>query len=157
MRICLINQANPQVRVMPEVGLDEIQNQRFCLIKLHISGARRNSFHFPSTVASLVEYLATTRLGEKGQMTVPKEYREALKLQTGAPVAVLRVGDGLILMPEQTRFQKLCDSLAAALEGAGISETHLQSTLAEARRRVVTRRYPKLLSDEKPKLKRKKK
>lgn len=89
-------------------------------------------------------------------MTVPKEYREALKLQTGAPVTVLRVGNGLILMPEQTRFQKLCDSLAAALEGAGISETHLQSTLAESRRRVVTRRYPKLLSDDEPKLKRRK-
>lgn len=92
----------------------------------------------------LVEYLATTRLGEKGQMTVPKEYREAMGLGTGAPVAVLRVGDGLILMPEQARFQRLCDSLASALEGAGITEADLQSTLKEARHRVVARRYPKL-------------
>ncbi len=95
----------------------------------------------------LVEYLATTRLGEKGQMTVPKEYREAMGLQTGAPVAVLRVGDGLILMPEQARFQHLCDSLAAALEGAGIGEADLQSTLEESRRRVVARHYPKLLGE----------
>jgi len=99
----------------------------------------------------LVEYLATTRLGEKGQMTVPKEYREAMGLQTGAPVAVLRVGEGLILMPEQARFQHLCDSLASALEGAGITEADLQSTLEESRRRVVARRYPKLLGKAQPK------
>lgn len=30
--------------------------------------------------AKLVEYLATTRLGERGTMTLPKEYRDALKL-----------------------------------------------------------------------------
>ena len=29
----------------------------------------------------LVEYLATTRLGERGTMTLPKEYRDALKLR----------------------------------------------------------------------------
>jgi hypothetical protein len=30
---------------------------------------------------TLVEFLATTRLGEKGQMTVPKEYRSKLGLK----------------------------------------------------------------------------
>jgi len=33
---------------MPEVGIDETQNQRFCLMKLRVLDARRNSFHFPS-------------------------------------------------------------------------------------------------------------
>ncbi|MGH9899388.1 MAG: AbrB/MazE/SpoVT family DNA-binding domain-containing protein, partial [Pyrinomonadaceae bacterium] len=83
----------------------------------------------------------------KGQMTVPKEYRMALRLQTGAPFTVLRVGDGLILMPEQARFQHLCDSLASALEGSRITAADLQSTLEESRRRVVLRRYPKLFSE----------
>lgn len=92
----------------------------------------------------LVEYLATIRLGEKGQVTVLKEYREAMGLQAGAPVVVLRVGDGLILMPEQTHSQRLCDSLASMLKNAGVTEADLQSTLEEARRRVVARRYPKL-------------
>ena len=50
-----------------------------------------------------VEYLATTRIGEKGQLTVPKEYRDRLGLDPGAPMAVLRIGDGLILIPERTR------------------------------------------------------
>lgn len=80
---------------------------------------------------------------------MPKEYRETLGLETGAPVAVLRIGDGLILMPEQRRFQQLCDRIAATLEGAGITEDDLQATLPEARRRVAARRYPKLMEAEK--------
>ena len=33
--------------------------------------------------AKLIEYLATARLGERGAMTLPKEYRDQLKLETG--------------------------------------------------------------------------
>ena len=60
----------------------------------------------------MVEYLATTRIGERGTMTLPKNYREALNLETGAALTVLRIGDGLMLIPEQKRFDELCDSIA---------------------------------------------
>lgn len=99
--------------------------------------------------AKLVEYLATTRLGERGTMTLPKEYRDELKLESGAPMTVLRVGDGLILMPEQKRFEQLCDSIATRLENAGITEAALQATLPEVREQLARRRYPKLFADEK--------
>jgi AbrB family looped-hinge helix DNA binding protein len=98
--------------------------------------------------APLVEYLATARIGEKGQLTVPKEYRDELGLETGSPMTVLRVGDGLILMPEQARFRALCEAVSAALEGGGITESALQATLPEARRRVFARRYPRLARQE---------
>ena len=101
--------------------------------------------------STIVEFLSTTRMGEKGQMTVPKEYRTDLGLKPGAPISVLRVGRGLILMPEQTRFERLCDQVASTLEGAGITESDLQNTLPEARRRVVTRHYPRLLTSRLPK------
>jgi AbrB family looped-hinge helix DNA binding protein len=45
--------------------------------------------------------MTTTKIGEKGQLTVPKQFREDLGLGIGAPFAVLRLGDGLILLPEQ--------------------------------------------------------
>jgi AbrB family looped-hinge helix DNA binding protein len=99
---------------------------------------------------AVVEFLSTTRMGEKGQMTVPKEYRSEMGLKPGAPISVLRVGSGLILMPEQTRFESLCDRIATTLEGAGVSESDLQETLPEARRRVVARRYPSLLEPRAP-------
>ena len=100
---------------------------------------------FMTETSTVVEFLTTTRIGEKGQMTIPKEYRAELGLKPGAPIAVLRVGQGLILLPEQTRFERLCDQVASTLEGAGITESDLQETLPEARRRVVARRYPRLL------------
>jgi AbrB family looped-hinge helix DNA binding protein len=101
-------------------------------------------------VAPLVEYLATARIGEKGQLTVPKEYRDEMGLETGAPMTVLRVGDGLILMPEQARFRALCEAIGSALEGGGISESALQATLPEARQRVFARRYPRLTGEKAP-------
>ena len=94
--------------------------------------------------AKLVEYLATTRLGERGTMTLPKEYRDALKLEAGAPLTVLRIGEGLILIPENKRFYQLCDAIAARLEHAGVTEAELQATLPEVREHLTKRRYPEL-------------
>ena len=103
----------------------------------------------------LVEYLATTRLGERGTMTLPKEYRDALKLETGAPMTVLRIGEGLMLIPENRRFEDLCDAIASRLENAGISDTAVQETLPEVRERLARRRYPELFSTRKTKPSRK--
>jgi bifunctional DNA-binding transcriptional regulator/antitoxin component of YhaV-PrlF toxin-antitoxin module len=97
--------------------------------------------------AKLVEYLATTRLGERGTMTLPKQYRDALKLETGAPMTVLRIGDGLMVIPEQKRFDELCDSIATRLENAGVTEAALQATLPEVREEVARKRYPELFKE----------
>lgn len=93
---------------------------------------------------TVVRFFSTTRIGEKGQMTVPKEYRTQLGLKPGTPISVLRVGRGLILMPKQTTFERLRSQIASTLEGVRITERDLQKTLPAARRRVVARRYPRL-------------
>ena len=93
-----------------------------------------------------IEYLTTTRIGEKGQLTVPKEFREDLGLGTGAPVAVLRLGDGLILLPEQRRFEQLCEQMSARLTAAGITKGDILATLPDARKRVYLRHYGKKAS-----------
>jgi AbrB family looped-hinge helix DNA binding protein len=92
---------------------------------------------------STLEYLTTTKIGEKGQLTVPKEFRDDLGLGNGAPFAVLRLGDGLILVPEQRRFERLCQEVSSILSGAGVTSEDLLSTLPEARNRVYARRYGK--------------
>jgi AbrB family looped-hinge helix DNA binding protein len=89
----------------------------------------------------LLEYLTTTKIGEKGQLTVPKQFREELGLGTGAPFAVLRLGDGLILLPEQKRFDQLCGEISAALTTAGVTPKALLATLTETRERIFERRY----------------
>ena len=96
--------------------------------------------------AKLVEYLATTRIGERGTMTLPKGYRDELKLQTGAALTVLRIGEGLMLIPEQKRIDDLCDSITLKLERAGVTEATLQATIPEVREQIARKRYPELLS-----------
>ena len=90
-----------------------------------------------------LEYLTTTKIGEKGQLTVPKQFRKDLGLGTGAPFAVLRLGDGLVLLPEQQRFEHLCEQVGSALTGAGLTPDAILATLPEARKRVFARRYKK--------------
>lgn len=96
------------------------------------------------TRTTMLEYLTTTQIGEKGQLTVPKQFREDLGLGNGAPFAVLRLGDGLILLPEQKRFQSLCEQVTVALAAAGATAETILATLPEARKRVFERRYGKV-------------
>jgi AbrB family looped-hinge helix DNA binding protein len=101
-----------------------------------------------ATHNSTLEYLTTTKIGEKGQLTVPKQFREDLGLGSGSPFAVLRLGDGLILLPEQQRFEHLCQQVSSRLTAAGVTSGNLLATLPEARRRVFARRYGKDASNE---------
>ena len=94
-----------------------------------------------SSSQPLLEYLNTTKIGEKGQLTVPKQFREELGLEAGAPFAVLRLGDGLILLPEQRRFDSLCERISSALTAAGVSTETVLATLPQTRERLFERRY----------------
>jgi AbrB family looped-hinge helix DNA binding protein len=95
-----------------------------------------------------VEYLVSTRIGEKGQLTIPKQYRDDMGLDSGAPVAVLRIGQGLILIPEQNRFRLLCEAIAAVFDERQITPVNLLDTLPEARERVFARRYSAVATNE---------
>jgi AbrB family looped-hinge helix DNA binding protein len=90
-----------------------------------------------------LEYLTTTKIGEKGQLTVPKQFRDDTGLEIGAPVAVLRLGDGLILLPEQRRFEQLCERISAALTEAGKSPQDVLDSLPQVRQLLYERRYGK--------------
>src|SRR5438132_11033504 len=100
-----------------------------------------------ATRGTTLQYLTTTKIGEKGQLTVPKQFRQDLGLGTGAPFAVLRLGDGLILLPEQQRFEQLCEQVSSSLTGAGLTPGDLLATLPEARDRIYARRYGKKASN----------
>ena len=104
----------------------------------------------PEETSLLVEYLTTTRLGEKGQITLPKAYRDALALDAGAPITVLQVGGGLLLIPEDTRFRELCDRIAATFARHGKQAQELLETLPEARQRVFAQHYPQIAAQQRP-------
>jgi bifunctional DNA-binding transcriptional regulator/antitoxin component of YhaV-PrlF toxin-antitoxin module len=103
----------------------------------------------PEDTTLPVAYLTTARLGEKGQLTLPKAYRDAVALDTGASITVLQVGSGLLLIPEDARFRALCDRVAAAFGRHGVQADALLATLPDARERVFARHYPSL-ADRRP-------
>ncbi len=94
-------------------------------------------------IKPVLEYITTTKLGEKGQLTIPKQFRDDIGLGTGAPVAVLRLGGGLILLPEQQRFEQLCERISEALSRTGKSREELLATLPSVRETLYKRRYGK--------------
>jgi AbrB family looped-hinge helix DNA binding protein len=96
-----------------------------------------------STNHPSLEYMTTTKIGEKGQLTVPKQFRDDLGLGMGSPFAVLRLGDGLILLPEQRRFERLCERVSSSLTAVGLTAKDILATIPEARNRVYARRYGK--------------
>jgi len=81
---------------------------------------------FMASREATLEYLTTTKIGEKGQLTVPKQFRKDLGLRTGAPFAMLRLGDGLVLLPEQQRFEQV----SSALKGAGLTRETFLAAIA---------------------------
>lgn len=93
-----------------------------------------------------VGYLTTTHLGEQGQMTLPREFRETQHLEPGAAIAVLQFGNQLILIPEQTQFAQLSDALADKLAQAGITEEDLLEGLPATREEIMRERYPELFN-----------
>jgi AbrB family looped-hinge helix DNA binding protein len=90
-----------------------------------------------------LEFLAMTKIGEKGQLTVPTQFRKDLGLEAGAPFVVLRLGNGLMLLPEQQRFQELCQRVSSRLTASGLKPEEILLTLGKARDRVYARRYGK--------------
>jgi AbrB family looped-hinge helix DNA binding protein len=99
-----------------------------------------------SVKATAAEFVGNTKIGEKGQLTIPKQFREDLDLAAGAPFAVLRVGNGLILLPEHQRFEQLCERVTSALTNLGVKPQELLATLRQARKRVFARHYGALSS-----------
>jgi len=91
-----------------------------------------------------VEFLTTARLGEKGQVTVPREFRKALGLESGSVLAVLRFGSALMLIPEEARFQSLCRRISDAFGRHGTPTEDILATLPQVRREMYERRYPGL-------------
>ncbi|MGH9844319.1 MAG: AbrB/MazE/SpoVT family DNA-binding domain-containing protein [Blastocatellia bacterium] len=95
-----------------------------------------------------IEFLSTTYLGEKGQLTIPKQFRDSLTLEAGAPIAVLQIGNGLLLIPEQARFRQLCDSIAEVFARHDVTADDLLATLPETREHVFAELYPELAQQE---------
>ncbi len=62
--------------------------------------------------------LSLTRLSEKGQLTIPAEYRRTHQLERDSALVLVEIGDALVLVPHDKVLASVTARLEAALKGA---------------------------------------
>lgn len=86
-------------------------------------------------------FLTTTRIMTKGQIDVPDQYIEELHLEPGTTVTLMRIGEGLLIVPENAELIRLSASVKEAMNNANVSEKEVLEGLEESRRVVYERIY----------------
>ena len=87
-----------------------------------------------------------TRVNESGQLSIPVEYRDELGLVPGASVTLVRVGDSLLVIPDNAELEGAFDCLADFFQRVGIGEEDLMAELASVRQEEFARRFPSIAS-----------
>ena len=93
--------------------------------------------------SNFIAYFSTIRISEKGQMVLPKEYRDEQKLIAGSDVAALKIGNGLLLLPQMERFNALCNSIESVIAKNDLTADDFLETLDETREDLFKEIYPK--------------
>ena len=85
--------------------------------------------------------LSLARLSEKGQLTIPAEYRRAHQLERDSALVLVEIGDALVLVPHDEALATVTARLEAALKGAGASADDLIGAAEEARAEIVREEF----------------
>ena len=80
-------------------------------------------------------------LDDKGRLPLGKPVRQALGLHAGSTVAYVKVGDALLLIPQDTHLTQLMEAATAAVERAGISVDEMLAELPHIREEIGTAHY----------------
>jgi AbrB family looped-hinge helix DNA binding protein len=81
------------------------------------------------------------RVQEKGQVTLPAEFRKRLGLKKGDLVAVTETADGVLITPQEVLASRLLDSIGAALKERGFSLDELIESGRESRSDLMNEQY----------------
>lgn len=76
-----------------------------------------------------------TRMREKGQVTIPADIREALRLSKDSLLSIARVGDGILLTPGLSVFGSVSAKYSKMAEKKGITLQGLLSALKKSRQK----------------------
>ena len=89
-----------------------------------------------------VVYYDTVRVSEKGQLVLPKEYRDEQHIEAGSPMAALKFGNGILLLPEMEKFDALCNSIEKVLTRNNLTADDFLETLDDTRHELFGEIYP---------------
>jgi AbrB family looped-hinge helix DNA binding protein len=91
----------------------------------------------------LARPIGAIRIEEKGQITVPAEYRKLHKLSKGSEVLLIQLGEALMVVPSDLTLNHLCQRIQEALAGRGVSVRQALRNLERVRRRRFQSLYGK--------------
>lgn len=81
------------------------------------------------------------KLWGRGQLTIPKEVREALKLEEDTQLTVFAVGRCLVMTPKRLLRSSLAKEIQRSMKEQGLTLNDLLKTLKEERRRYNREKY----------------
>jgi bifunctional DNA-binding transcriptional regulator/antitoxin component of YhaV-PrlF toxin-antitoxin module len=85
--------------------------------------------------------LTIVRLSEKGQLTIPSEYRREHELDRDSTLAVIQMGDALISAPIDEVLTKITERMEEAMRGAGVTVEELMEDKLAARAEIVREEF----------------
>jgi AbrB family looped-hinge helix DNA binding protein len=92
-------------------------------------------------MAAKLKPIATTQLGEHGQITIPAKFRKALGLKKDTQLVVIQVGEALMIVPQDKMLEQLSAQLQQALKERGISVEEALARLPETRKKLFKKLY----------------
>lgn len=87
--------------------------------------------------------MPVVKLRERGQVTIPYEYRKDLGLGKEDVLNILKIGDVLILVPRQLSGDALSRKIESTMKKKGLTLDNLLSNLREQRKRYSKETYAK--------------
>jgi len=87
--------------------------------------------------------MPVVKLRERGQLTIPHEYRKELGLSKEDMLNVLKIGDVLILVPRQLVGDVISRKIESAMKKKGLTLDNLLKNLEEQRKRYSKETYAK--------------
>jgi bifunctional DNA-binding transcriptional regulator/antitoxin component of YhaV-PrlF toxin-antitoxin module len=85
--------------------------------------------------------IAITRLSEKGQLTIPADYRRAHDLGRDSTIVLLEMGDALVIVPHDEVLAGVTSRLIAAMRGSGETVESLIAAADDARAEIVREEF----------------
>ena len=85
--------------------------------------------------------MAVVKLRERGQLTIPYEYRKELGLGKEDVLNVLKIGDVLVLVPRQLAGDVISKKIESAMKKKGLTLKSILNDLKEQRRRYSNETY----------------
>jgi bifunctional DNA-binding transcriptional regulator/antitoxin component of YhaV-PrlF toxin-antitoxin module len=85
--------------------------------------------------------LSIVRLSEKGQLTIPAEYRREHDLERDSTQPLIQLGDVLILAPIDELLTEITDRMEASMRGAGVTVEDLMDETLAARAEIAREEF----------------